>query len=69
MPENDLRQVIVLHEDEVERMGLEDPWQLAAYGDGWFCWAVSPKDQELIDRRGRFAPSGRARRLKRGSAS
>lgn len=42
MPENDLRQTMMLHESEVET--FDDPWHLADYGDGWGAYAVRTGD-------------------------
>lgn len=42
VPENDLRQTIMLHEDET--VYFDDPWHLADYGDGWGAYAVRSDD-------------------------
>lgn len=59
MPENDLRQTMMLHQDDIERFTFDDPWKLADYGDGWGAYAISRKDQVLIEEIRRCRPGRR----------
>lgn len=42
MAENDIRQTMMLHEDQAA--DFDDAWHLGDYGDGWGLYAVKADD-------------------------
>lgn len=71
MPEDDLRQTMMLHESEI--CDFEDAWHLGDYGDGWGIYAVRTDDPaaelsiKSAARRNSWVAGRRHRRLTVGS--